>query len=292
MPYRVQKKGILLPPELDRRVKLLDSDKTEIKRLYEEGATIRGLTRQYKVSRRLIQFIIFPERQKKNLSDRKIRGGSKQYYKGGKEWSETMKEHRRYKHETLKDTVASYSYKTHKGNIKTITYRTNMSKLKKVKRGAKKGTKHIASHSKSCLYALFSYEKAPKYVGMFINATHAAKHIQDATGINTHGSSIQKYVSYKIHSLQGFIAIQVDLKGNPLDGIPKELIEQATVAALLRKRRDDLAHLTAATILNLSESQVERIVAIINETTELKTYGQAAKEVSLVDKKSLTKNTK
>jgi hypothetical protein len=34
----------------------------------------------FKVSRKLIQFILFPERHDKNLADRAARGGSKIYY--------------------------------------------------------------------------------------------------------------------------------------------------------------------------------------------------------------------
>jgi len=53
------------------------------------------------VDKRLIQFELFPERKAKNLSDRQDRGGSKQYYKGGAEWAEIVKEHRNYKHKLL-----------------------------------------------------------------------------------------------------------------------------------------------------------------------------------------------
>lgn len=103
MPYKINKKGCLLPASLDRRIKLMDSDKEFIKWLHTEGESIRAIARLHKVSPRTIQFILFPERKKKNLADRKARGGSKQYYKGGKDWSETIKEHRHYKHNVLKE---------------------------------------------------------------------------------------------------------------------------------------------------------------------------------------------
>lgn len=87
--------------EHDRRIKITELDKTEIKRLKKEGSGIRELARKYGVDKRLIQFIIYPERQQKNLEDREKRGGSKQYYNKDK-WKETMREHRAYKKELLK----------------------------------------------------------------------------------------------------------------------------------------------------------------------------------------------
>jgi hypothetical protein len=36
-----------------------------------------------------------------NVKRRKERGGTMVYYKGGKEWAETMKEHRNYKKKVL-----------------------------------------------------------------------------------------------------------------------------------------------------------------------------------------------
>ena len=99
MPYITDKKKIG-NPALDRRVKLLPHQKEEIKRLHKKGMAIRAITRKYNVNRRLIQFILFPERHKKNLKDRKKRGGWKQYYK--KEYhTEKIREHRRYKYATL-----------------------------------------------------------------------------------------------------------------------------------------------------------------------------------------------
>ena len=103
MPYKINKKGVLLGFKLDRRIKLTPDDKIEIKKIYENGETsINGLARIYKVNKRTIQFILFPERLVKNKQDRKKRGGWKQYYKGGKEWAETAREHRHYKHNVLK----------------------------------------------------------------------------------------------------------------------------------------------------------------------------------------------
>ena len=95
MPYKSEKK-IIKNTKYDKRIKLSNSDKEKIKQLYSKGSSIRGLARYFKVDKRLIQFILFPERQIKNLLDREKRGGWKQYY-DTKKHKEYVKKHRRYK---------------------------------------------------------------------------------------------------------------------------------------------------------------------------------------------------
>ncbi len=94
MPYKSQK--IILPSKFDRRIKIPKSEHKAIKQAYKQGEAIRAIARRYKVDKRLIQFILFPERQKLNYIHRLERGGSKQYYNKDK-WRETQKEHRSYK---------------------------------------------------------------------------------------------------------------------------------------------------------------------------------------------------
>jgi hypothetical protein len=82
---------------LDRRVKLLPCQRERIHQMYHnEGVGIRHLSRVFNVNKRLIQFICFPERQKKNLELREDRGGSSQYYDRLKH-RESMADHRSYK---------------------------------------------------------------------------------------------------------------------------------------------------------------------------------------------------
>lgn len=81
---------------LDRRVKMLDCQKERAIALYGESMGIRAIARMFNVDKRTIQFLLFPDRLKKNIADRKLRGGSKQYYNTEKH-AETMKEHRGYK---------------------------------------------------------------------------------------------------------------------------------------------------------------------------------------------------
>ena len=80
---------------LDRRVKLSDEQREEIKVL--KGKMTQSATAKiYGVSRRLIQFIWFPEQHEENKKRRAERGGSKQYYNKEKHRKD-MQEHRAYK---------------------------------------------------------------------------------------------------------------------------------------------------------------------------------------------------
>lgn len=99
MPYKTDK--MKLDNEfLDRRVKILRCQKLLIPFLYSSGMSIRSIARRYDVDKRSIQFILFPERHEKNLQDRDLRGGWKQYY--NKDYNnEQMKIHRRYKYKRL-----------------------------------------------------------------------------------------------------------------------------------------------------------------------------------------------
>lgn len=100
MPYTTDNKA-LNSPFLDRRTKLLPCQKEMVLHWYKAGTSIRALAKMFKVDRRLIQFMIFPERKQKNLEDRQARGGWEQYY-NREEHTAAIREHRRYKYKTLK----------------------------------------------------------------------------------------------------------------------------------------------------------------------------------------------
>lgn len=88
-----------LPKHLDRRRKLTDKEKKHIKDLYFfEYKSIREIAREYdkKCSRRLIQFILFPERDKKLKEIIKETKGHLKYYDRKKQ-SEAIKNLRAYK---------------------------------------------------------------------------------------------------------------------------------------------------------------------------------------------------
>jgi hypothetical protein len=104
MPYKTDKIKIDCP-FLDRRTKLLPCQKERMLLLREEGYSQRKLAALFNVSRRLVTFVIDPQKKVKDLENRRDRGGSMVYYKGGEEWAKTMREHRQYKYKTLKHRV-------------------------------------------------------------------------------------------------------------------------------------------------------------------------------------------
>lgn len=102
MPYKFETDKIKLnSPFLDRRFKLLPCQKEMVLYWTKQGLSQRKIAKMFKVSRRLITFIQDPKKKEKDLENRQNRGGSRQYYKGGKEWATTIREHRRYKKKVL-----------------------------------------------------------------------------------------------------------------------------------------------------------------------------------------------
>lgn len=87
-------------PFQDRRVKLLPCQREMVKYMHNNGASINSIARMFNVNKRLIQFIIFPERHAINLQHRKDRGGSMVYYNKEKHVA-SVREHRQYKKKIL-----------------------------------------------------------------------------------------------------------------------------------------------------------------------------------------------
>lgn len=95
MPYAHNKKKI--PRELDRRVKLSDEDKENIKSMYSfERLSQREIARRFKVSRKLISLTLFPEKLEHERALYKERRKDGQYYDKNKH-REYMKKYRHYK---------------------------------------------------------------------------------------------------------------------------------------------------------------------------------------------------
>lgn len=96
MPYKSEK--LKLSEAQDRRRKLTDEQKEEIKRIYSEGKLgTRPIAAQFGVSRSTIQIIVNPaikERHKKHSAEH-----WRDYRPTKEEWAETIREHRRYKQE-------------------------------------------------------------------------------------------------------------------------------------------------------------------------------------------------
>lgn len=96
MPYKAEK--IRLSREQDRRVKLTDEQREEIREKYATGCySQRGLAVEYNVSRRLISFILDDEKAKRASEQFKARKADGRYKPSKEKWAETMREHRRYK---------------------------------------------------------------------------------------------------------------------------------------------------------------------------------------------------
>lgn len=100
MPYKAEKKR--LPPELDRRRKLSDEQKDEIKHKYSTGFySLNGLAKEYNVSKKTVLLIVNPESKRKN--DERIKEHWRDYSPSKEERNAIMREHRAYKHKVLKE---------------------------------------------------------------------------------------------------------------------------------------------------------------------------------------------
>lgn len=97
MPYKCEK--LHIPRHLDRRVKLSLEDREDIRLLYETGLlSIRGLAVAWQVSKRLIQFTLFPERLEAAKRNRDWR----RYYTR-RQRAAAMRNHRRHKHQLYRE---------------------------------------------------------------------------------------------------------------------------------------------------------------------------------------------
>ena len=96
MPYKAEK--IKLPENLDRRRKLTDGDRQEIRDLYATGLwSLNKLAQKYGVSKKLILLTVNPESAAKAKQYRKEHWP--EWQRKGEEWNKFMREHRAYKHE-------------------------------------------------------------------------------------------------------------------------------------------------------------------------------------------------
>lgn len=103
MPHKWETDKVPMPRDKDKRVKLTDEEREEIRQLYG-SVSQRKLASIYGVSRRTIQFIGDPEKHKENLKRREERGGSMQYYDKESN-SGAVRRHRRYKTKVLKENT-------------------------------------------------------------------------------------------------------------------------------------------------------------------------------------------
>lgn len=105
MPYKFETDHIKMPRDADKRVKITDSQRKHIKKLYEKNWPIRKIAKYYAsyCSRRLIIFIIHPERQIANLERRhQLLAEQPQRYYNKEKNTLAKRKHRRYKQSILK----------------------------------------------------------------------------------------------------------------------------------------------------------------------------------------------
>lgn len=96
MPYKFDKTPINNPKN-DKRVKLNDKDRENIRKEYAEGFVSQNdLAKKYKVSKRLIQFVLNPKKQEKAKQQFAERQKDGRYYDKEKH-REYMKNHREHK---------------------------------------------------------------------------------------------------------------------------------------------------------------------------------------------------
>ena len=100
MPCKFETNKIKLPREYDRRCKYSDAQKQEVKDMYKAGMAQRAIARKTGISRRMVSFILFPERLKLCNQQYKERRKDGRYYNKDA-WRETMREHRQYKRKIL-----------------------------------------------------------------------------------------------------------------------------------------------------------------------------------------------
>ena len=96
MPYKSE--TIKLSREQDRRIKLTDEQRQEIREKYASGHySQRTLAKEYNVSRRTIQFTVDAEKYARAREQFKQRRKDGRYKPSKEEWAEIVRDHRRYK---------------------------------------------------------------------------------------------------------------------------------------------------------------------------------------------------
>ena len=104
-PYLKAQKVLLVGLQ-DRRRKLTDDDKEDIKARHKRGEAIHAIARAYKgiCSKRLIQFVIYPERLKQLQEKHAKEQHWKKYY-NRKQLTQAVRNWRRYKYTLYKEKL-------------------------------------------------------------------------------------------------------------------------------------------------------------------------------------------
>lgn len=100
MPYKSEK--IKLKGLQDRRRRLTDEQRKQIKELYQTGNfSLNNLAKQFSVSKKTILLTVNKDSADRERQYRKEHW--RDYQKTGEEWNEIVREHRRYKQKLYKE---------------------------------------------------------------------------------------------------------------------------------------------------------------------------------------------
>ena len=100
MPYKSEK--IRLKGLQDRRKRLTDEQRNEIKELYGTGNySLNDLAKRFEVSKKTILLIVNEESAEKAKQYRKEHW--REWQRTGEEWNETVRKYRKYKQELYKE---------------------------------------------------------------------------------------------------------------------------------------------------------------------------------------------
>jgi hypothetical protein len=98
MPYKFETDKLKIPREHNKRIKLTDEERKEIKQLYGKISQ-RKLAKKFDVSRRLITFIGDTEKAERSKIQRKLNGILNDHYYKKDRQKAYMKKHRHHKQE-------------------------------------------------------------------------------------------------------------------------------------------------------------------------------------------------
>ena len=101
MPYKFETTKTKIPRDLNRNVKISLEDREKIREDYKVLKSQRKTALKWNVSRRLIQFILDPEKEQRNKELYAIRQAGGRYYNREKH-NKQVSEHRKYKQKLFK----------------------------------------------------------------------------------------------------------------------------------------------------------------------------------------------
>ena len=101
MPYKSEKAGKIKPAD-DRRRKLTDAQREEVREQHAQGASQRQLAAHFGVSRRLISFILDPEKEAAAKAAYIERRKDGRYYDPAKHTAQ-VRAHRRHKNKLYQE---------------------------------------------------------------------------------------------------------------------------------------------------------------------------------------------